>query len=170
VKRLAASGDPEVFATLRVATELVPGGQAVKARWIHGLATGPRGSLDHTGSLGGSSGRTCVSRDPAGEPLQPPVRAKSGYDPEDLRPRSARGPSGISLESARTSSATPASTLACKARRWPRWAASPKRLEAPRRPRSRCLPCGPVTPVSDLERVVSPVNRRIRCPSIRCAC
>src|SRR3954451_12050971 len=74
VKRLGASRDPEMLATLRVATELVPGGQAVKARWIHGLATGPRGSLDHTGSVGGSSGRTCGSRDPAGEPLKPPVR------------------------------------------------------------------------------------------------
>src|SRR3954449_2729072 len=41
VKRLADSGDPEVFATLRVARELVPSGQAVKTRWIHGLATGP---------------------------------------------------------------------------------------------------------------------------------
>jgi hypothetical protein len=90
VKRLAASGDPEVFATLRVATELVPGGQAVKGRWIHGLAMGPRGSLDHTGSVGGSSGRTCGSRDPAGEQLQPPVLAKSGYDPEE--PPTAIGP------------------------------------------------------------------------------
>jgi hypothetical protein len=99
VKRLAASGDPEVFATLRVATELVPGGQAVKARWIHGLATGPRGSLDHTGSVGGSSGRTCGSRDPAGEQLQPPVLAKSGYDPEEpptaIAPRPFRNKSRI---------------------------------------------------------------------------
>jgi hypothetical protein len=80
----------EVFATLPGATELVPGGQAVKGRWIHGLAMGPRGSLDHTGSVGGSSGRTCGSRDPAGEQLQPPVLAKSGYDPEE--PPTAIGP------------------------------------------------------------------------------
>ena len=65
VVRLTASGDPEVFSTLPVATVLGPGGQALKARWIHGLAAGPRGSLDYTDSVGGSTGRTCGSRDPA---------------------------------------------------------------------------------------------------------
>ncbi len=48
VMRLAASGDPEVFATLPVATEIGPGGKAVRARWIHGLAAGPHGSLYYT--------------------------------------------------------------------------------------------------------------------------
>jgi len=48
VMRLAASGDPGVFATLPLATEIGPGGKAVRARWIHGLAAGPRGSLYYT--------------------------------------------------------------------------------------------------------------------------
>jgi hypothetical protein len=48
VMRATPSGDPEVFATLPVATEIGPGGQAVRARWIHGLASGPNGSLYYT--------------------------------------------------------------------------------------------------------------------------
>ncbi len=48
VMRLAASGDLAVFATLPLATEIGPGGKAERARWIHGLAAGPRGSLYYT--------------------------------------------------------------------------------------------------------------------------
>ena len=48
VMRLASSGDPAVFATLPVATEVGPGGKIVRAGWIHGLAAGPRGSLYYT--------------------------------------------------------------------------------------------------------------------------
>jgi hypothetical protein len=45
VMRLAPSGDRGVFATLPVAMEIGPGGQTVRAQWIHGLAAGPNGSL-----------------------------------------------------------------------------------------------------------------------------
>ena len=48
VMRLAPSGEPEVFATLPVATEVGPGGKTVRAGWIHGLAAGPSGSLYYT--------------------------------------------------------------------------------------------------------------------------
>jgi hypothetical protein len=48
IMRKTASGDPEVFATLPAATESGEDGQAVQARWIHGLAAGPNGSLYYT--------------------------------------------------------------------------------------------------------------------------
>ena len=48
VLRLAARGTPEVFATPPVATETEPDGKPVPARWIHGLAAGPDGSLCDT--------------------------------------------------------------------------------------------------------------------------
>jgi hypothetical protein len=48
IMRLTASGQTSVFSTLPAATEKGPGGQNLPARWIHGLAAGPRGSLYYT--------------------------------------------------------------------------------------------------------------------------
>jgi hypothetical protein len=48
VMRSTPSSTPEVFATLPIATEVGPDGKAVQARWIHGLAAGPNGSLYYT--------------------------------------------------------------------------------------------------------------------------
>jgi hypothetical protein len=46
--RLTPTGGRAVFATLPDAFELGPGGRRVRARWIHGLAGGPDGSLYYT--------------------------------------------------------------------------------------------------------------------------
>jgi streptogramin lyase len=48
VMRRAPSGEPGVFATLPIATETGPDGQAVQAEWVHGLAAGPNGYLYYT--------------------------------------------------------------------------------------------------------------------------
>jgi hypothetical protein len=45
VRRLPPSGEPTTFAILPIATEIGPDGKPARARWIHGLAVAPNGTL-----------------------------------------------------------------------------------------------------------------------------
>lgn len=48
IMRVMPSEDPTDFATLPDATEIDPAGEPIRARWIHGLASGPDGALYYT--------------------------------------------------------------------------------------------------------------------------
>lgn len=45
IMRLPPRGSKKAFATLPVAHEIDPSGKTIEAKWIHGLAAGPNGSL-----------------------------------------------------------------------------------------------------------------------------